>query len=61
MEELAESQCVFVSPLGILKDTAIGSAGIPRAEGHLGDLSVNFIGLFGQMHNCNFACCLIRV
>jgi len=59
MEELAESQCEFVSPLGKLKDTAIVLAGIPRADGHLGDLSMNLSGLFGEIQNCNYACCLI--
>jgi hypothetical protein len=59
MEELAESQCVFVSPLGKLKDTTIALAGIPRAGGHLGDLSINLSGRLGQIQNCNFACCLI--
>ena len=58
-KELAESQCVFVSPLGELKDTATALAGIPTADGHLWDLSINLSGLFGEIHNCNFLCCLI--
>jgi hypothetical protein len=53
MEELAESQCVFVSPVGKLKDTATALAGIPRADGHLGDLSIYLSGLLGEIKNCN--------
>jgi hypothetical protein len=48
--------CVFVSPLGKLKDTVTALGGIPTAQGRLGDLSIKSSGLFGEIQNCNFAC-----